>query len=90
MFKGLLEEPFNTQVMKLLYHAVDWHTFAKMCIHTETTIKCLEEITMELGKLMLKFEASMDTQYTTIELPCEAEAHKCRTKNTHLKSGEVR
>ncbi len=90
MFEGLLEEPFNTQVMKLLYHAAEWHVFAKMRMHTGSTITHLEDITKELGKLMRNFEASMRTQYATMELPREAEARKCRTKNTHPKSGEVR
>jgi hypothetical protein len=90
VFEGLLEESFNTQVMKLLYRAVEWHAFAKMRMHTDSTITHLEDITKELGKLMCNFEASMRTQYATIELPGEAEACKCRTKNTHSKSGGVR
>ena len=90
MFEGLLEEPFNTQVMKLLYRAAEWHAFAKMRMHTDSTLTHLEDITKELGKLMRNFEASMRTRYTTVELPREAEARKRRAETAHSKSGGVR
>jgi hypothetical protein len=80
VFEGLLEEPFNSQVMKVLYRAAEWHAFAKMRMHTDSTLTHLEEVTKELGKLMRKFEASMRTQYATVELPREAEARNRRDK----------
>ena len=66
--------------MKVLYRTAEWHAFAKMRMHTDSTLTHLEEITKELGKLMRKFEALMRTQYATVELPCKAEAHNCRDK----------
>lgn len=82
MFEGLLEEPFNSQVMRVLYRAAEWHGFAKMRIHTESTLTHLEEITKELGKNVRNFEVSMCSQYATVELPREAEARKRRDKAT--------
>lgn len=74
--------------MKVLYRAAEWHAFAKMRMHTDSTLAHLEEITKELGKLMRKFEASMRTQYATVELPREAEARKRRDKAAvHPRSG---
>ncbi len=88
MFEGLLEEPFNSEVMKVLYRAAEWHAFAKMRMHTDSTLTHLEEITKELGKLMRKFEASMRTQYATVELPREVEARNRREKAAaHPSSG---
>jgi hypothetical protein len=87
VFEGLLEEPFNTQVMKLLYRAAEWHAFAKMRMHTDSTITHLEDITKELGKLMRNLEASMRTQYATVELPREAEARHHRDKAVRPSSG---
>ena len=68
--------------MKVLYRAAEWHAFAKMRMHTDSTLTHLEEITKELGKLMRKFEAATRTQYATVELPRKAEARKRRDKAT--------
>ena len=74
--------------MKVLYRAAEWHAFAKMRMHTDSTLTHLEEITKELGKLMRKFEASMRTQYATVELPREVEARNRREKAAaHPSSG---
>lgn len=66
--------------MKVLYRTAEWHAFAKMRMHTDSTLLHLEEIMKELGKLMRNFEASTRTQYATVELPREAEARKRRDK----------
>ena len=73
--------------MKLLYRAAEWHAFAKMRMHTESTLTHLDEITQELGKLMRNFERSTRSRYTTLELPREAEARYRREKNRQQKSG---
>jgi hypothetical protein len=62
--------------MKLLYRVAEWHAFAKMRLHTETTLKHLEALTTELGKLMRDFEHSTCSQFQTFELPHEVEARK--------------
>ncbi|CAA7265767.1 unnamed protein product [Cyclocybe aegerita] len=51
-FEDLLDEPYNTCLMKLLYHMAEWHAFAKLRQHTETTLTHLEGVTTELGKLL--------------------------------------
>src|ERR1700691_1406257 len=73
--------------MKLLYRAAEWHAFAKMRIHTESTLTHLEGITKELGKLMRNFEEATRSQYITFELPREAEARQRRDKDRQQKSG---
>lgn len=73
--------------MKLLYRAAEWHAFAKMRMHTESTVTHLERITKELGKLMRNFEQATHSRYTTSELPREAEARQRRDKNQQQKSG---
>jgi hypothetical protein len=62
--------------MKLLYRTAEWHSFAKMRLHTETTLKHLEDLTTELGKLMRDFEHSTCPHFQTFELPREVEARK--------------
>ena len=62
--------------MKLLYRVAEWHAFAKMRLHTETTLKHLEDLMTELGKLMRDFEHSICSKFQTFELPREVEARK--------------
>lgn len=73
--------------MKLLYRAAEWHAFAKMRMHTESTLTHLEGITKELGKLTRKFEQATRLRYTTSELQREAEARQRRGKNRQQQSG---
>jgi len=77
VFEGLLPG-HNTQLLKLLYHTAEWHAFAKLRMHSETTLKHLEAITMKLGKLMRDFEKKVCSEFTAVELPREAEARKRR------------
>ncbi|CAA7270389.1 unnamed protein product [Cyclocybe aegerita] len=75
-FEGLLDEPHNSRLMKLLYRTAEWHGFAKFCLHTETTLAHLEAITCELGKLMREFWDATKGDFATYELPHETAARK--------------
>jgi hypothetical protein len=44
------------QLLKLLYHTAEWHAFAKLRMHSDSTLKHLEALTTKLGKLMRNFE----------------------------------
>jgi hypothetical protein len=41
--------------MTLLYRTAEWHAFAKLRLHTESTLQHLELLTTELGQLTRKF-----------------------------------
>ena len=75
--------------MKLLYRTAEWHAFAKMQLHTETTLKHLEDLTTELGKLMRDFEHFTCSKFQTFELPREVEARKWREDARRLGSDSV-
>ncbi len=75
-FEGLLDEPHNVHVMKLLYQTAEWHRFAKLRMHTDTTINHLDLLTKEFGQLMRQFHDSTCSQFKTMELPCKVTAHK--------------
>jgi hypothetical protein len=49
-----------------------------MRMHTDSTLKHLDDLTTEFGKLVRDFETSSCSQFTTVELPREAEARKRR------------
>ena len=64
--------------MTLLYQTAEWHAFAKLWLHTESTLQHLERLTTELGQLMRKFRDTTQSAFATFELPKESEARKRR------------
>ena len=75
-FEGLLSEPYNTIILTLLYHTAEWHAFAKLRLHTESTLQHLESLTTELGKLMRNFRDVTQSAFETFELPKETGARQ--------------
>jgi hypothetical protein len=64
--------------MTLLYRTAEWHSFAKLRLHTESTLQHLERLTTELGQLMRKFRDATQSGFETVELPKEAGARNRR------------
>ena len=84
IFEGLLPEPHNTHLMKLLHQMAEWHSFAKLHLHTESTLSYLEALTRELGQWMQQFHDETCSHFETRELPRETEARK-RQQQTNAK-----
>lgn len=72
VFEGLLDEPYNTALMQLLYRAAEWHALAKLRMHTRATLDLLEKCTVHLGQLMRKFRDTTFVKFNTVVLPREA------------------
>lgn len=72
VFEGLLDEPYNTMLMQLLYRAAEWHALAKLRMHTSTTLDLLEKCTVHFGQLMRKFRDVTFIEFNTVALPREA------------------
>ena len=51
----------------------EWHAFAKLQLHTESTLQHLKQLTTELGKLMQKFRDTTQSAFVTFKLPRETE-----------------
>jgi hypothetical protein len=62
--------------MKLLYRTAEWHGFAKLRMHTQSTVNHLESLTNEFGHLMRRFRDVTCSQFETKELPRELEARR--------------
>jgi len=77
-FEDLLEEPHNKHLMKLLYRTAEWHAFAKLRVHTDSTLEHLEMLTKEFGFLMRQFRDLTCLQFRTTELPREVAARNRR------------
>ena len=86
MFEGLLPEPFNGMVLRLLYKAAEWHALAKLRLHTNSTLGLLETVTREFGRLMRQFCDKTSEKFDTVELPRETGTRKggARSKKLNL------
>ncbi|KAF8833433.1 hypothetical protein BDN67DRAFT_917016, partial [Paxillus ammoniavirescens] len=76
VFKDLVLEPHNTEILELLYLLAEWHGFAKLRMHTEDTLKILDSLTINLGAALWAFEAKTCLEFSTRELKREMESHK--------------
>ena len=64
--------------MTLLYRTAEWHAFAKLRLHTASTLQHLEQLTSELEQLTRKFRDITQPAFKTFELPKETEARNRR------------
>lgn len=85
MFEGLLPEPFNGMLLRLLYKAAEWHALAKLRLHTDSTLELLEAVTREFGRLMRQFRDKTWDEFNTVELPREAGARKGGARSSKKK-----
>ena len=76
VFDGLLPEPFNGMLLRLLYKAAEWHALAKLRLHTDSTLDLLESVTREFGRLARQFRDKTSDKFNTVELPHKAGARK--------------
>lgn len=79
VFAGLLPEPHNSEVLKLLFLLGHWHRLAKLRIHTDETLELLENVTEGLGNHLRKFVTHTCPAFATRELRREAEGRRRRT-----------
>jgi hypothetical protein len=77
VFECLLPELHNTKVLRLLFTFCHWHALAKMRMHTDATLKLLDEETTELRRLLRDFESTTCSNFKTRELRRETNARKC-------------
>ena len=75
-FEGLLDEPHNKRLMKLLYRTSEWHGLAKLRMHTQATLEHLDSLTKEYGRLMRSFRELTCSQFHAKELPREVAAQR--------------
>lgn len=88
VFEGLLPEPHNTRVLHLLFLAAWWHGLAKLRMHTESTLKIMENVTVSLGKKLREFTSKTCSAYNTRELQRETDARKRRQAKQGSRSQE--
>lgn len=79
VFEGLLDEPYNTIVLDLLWALATWHALAKLRMHTSLTVTYLDDATTVLGQNLRHFKNNLCDHFATKELPREEAARGRRT-----------
>jgi len=80
VFDGLLPAKHNNDIQSLLFTTAEWHTLAKMRLHTDSTLAWLDESTKAFGKQIRQFESHTCSFFDTRELPREEAARSRRQK----------
>ena len=76
IFDGLLSEPHNMHVFKLLFELAHWHGLAKLHMHTDATLEILSSVTRSLGNAVHIFEEKTCAAFEIHELECEQAARQ--------------
>ncbi|KAH7909388.1 hypothetical protein BJ138DRAFT_1102735 [Hygrophoropsis aurantiaca] len=79
VFEGLLPHPHNNMVLDLLFDLAVWHAYAKLRLHTDTTLDFFEVSTTVLGQTTKQFMKTTCAAYKTRELPKESAARGRRS-----------
>ena len=75
-FEGLLPAPHNDSVIKLLFLASYWHSLAKLRLHSETTLKVLDNVTVLFAKALRHFKEVACPCFNTVETDREYNARR--------------
>ncbi|KAI0054212.1 hypothetical protein BV25DRAFT_1817305, partial [Artomyces pyxidatus] len=74
-FDGLLPEPHNGRLLKLLFEFAHLHGLAKLEMHTDTTLDVLSEVVRErFADAVNDFQVNTCSQFQTLELEREKSA----------------
>ncbi|KAJ7195888.1 hypothetical protein GGX14DRAFT_674069 [Mycena pura] len=82
VFENLFPEPFNTLVLDLLGSMATWHAYAKMRLHTDSTLYSFKKATTSLGRVSREF-SKQTANLKTRELPKESAARQKRRKKSN-------
>ncbi|KAF7371652.1 hypothetical protein MVEN_00021000 [Mycena venus] len=89
VFEGLLPEPHNTIILTLIYVFATWHAYAKLRMHTDSSVTSFRAVTRELGTQARHFLRTTCHRYTTYELPFEYNRRARCHAQKNAKSGST-
>jgi len=87
VFEGLLPPRHNEIVLDLLFELATWHAFARLRVHTDSTLDMFQVSTKSLTAAVRRFIREMCESYMTQELPKETAARGRRTAALTAKRG---
>ncbi|KIO16447.1 hypothetical protein M407DRAFT_86006, partial [Tulasnella calospora MUT 4182] len=83
-FEGLFPPEIDSTIQSLLFTLADWHSVAKLRMHTDETLESLALLTKSLGQELRHFEEHVANALETFETPREA---RSRTRRKQKKGG---
>ena len=88
-FEGLFpHKEDNKSIADLLFTLATWHAYAKLHLHTDTTLEMFEKVGTALCEALRHFAVVTCPRYATKELPREATARANR-ENKAKKRGSA-
>ena len=78
VFDGLFLEQDNRSISELLFLLATWHAYAKLRLHTDSTLEMLELVSKALCQALRHFASVTCPRYTTKELPREVRQRLAR------------
>lgn len=85
---GLLPEPHNSMMLTLLYRLAEWHALAKLRMHTEYTLQCLDRSTTTIGQELRKFRDTSLRSFKCLELPKETAIRQRRRERAQVQKAQ--
>ncbi|KII83440.1 hypothetical protein PLICRDRAFT_58395 [Plicaturopsis crispa FD-325 SS-3] len=86
-FDGLLPAPHNDSVATLLYLAAYWHSLAKLRMHTDSSLRVLDRVTVAFGQAIRHFSEVTCKAFDTVETDAEYSARGRADRRRQQKSG---
>src|ERR1700728_719847 len=78
VFDGLLPEPHNSSILRLLFICAHWHGLAKLRMHTDQTLNILDGTTVQMGTAFHAFTDKTCPSFEMHELNHKMEAQQQR------------
>jgi hypothetical protein len=91
VFEGLItQDAHGKTILDVLFILATWHAYAKLRLHTETTLGFFNRTTTALGKILRFFSRTTCQFFPTVELPREEAARGRRNAAKAQKRGGKR
>ena len=80
-FEGPLPLHDDLTVADMLFELANWHALAKLCLHTDVTLKILHASTQHMYQAVHQFTSTTCTQTQTFKCASEITVQMCCEKN---------
>ena len=87
VFDGLFCEEDNRSIVDLLFLLATWHAYAKLGLHTDSTLHMFEQVGTALCQALRHFATVTCLRYKTRELPRETNARVARQRSQAKRDG---
>jgi hypothetical protein len=84
-FTGLFPKNSQKGILDLLFVLATWHAFAKLRMHSTSTLTVFDGVTKNLGQLLRRFNDHISPQYHTRETPSELKKRATRNASEAAK-----